>query len=476
MRVYFFILLLTNCLFSISTAQASHLIGGELAYEYVGTATVPHRYHVVARLFCDANNTLPTTNGFADLTLTCSPTGCVNGTGSFLTTLNRVSSPQMATGCNGGGIPYYLVTLDGIVNLPPAQWKLSFELSTRPAYLMNVQQPTNTPLYVSAELNNSSGLVDSSPRFTTTRVVQFTSAQSQHYSAGAFDPDGDSLAYRLIQPLGASTAPLTCGSPTAGSLAPHFSLNTTTGELSGLLTNGQLGVFAQAVRVTEYRRLNGTWQAIGSVMRDLAYFSSSGPNLVPAFTSVALTASPNTQLMGQPIPIVAGQTVSLTLTAADADAGQTLTLNSDAVGNVPGLTFQNQGNGQGQLTWQVPASLPTGHYTLTATVFDNACPVPGHSVITLPFVTMQPLSTHIRQLLAQLPYPTPFQETVQLQLASPGPQHVTITDGLGRVVAQLLTTGDGRLTWRPAPALAAGLYFARTTDGSQVARLAYAGR
>ena len=135
MRVYFFILLLTNCLFSISTAQASHLIGGELAYEYVGTATVPHRYHVVARLFCDANYTLPTTNGFADLTLTCSPTGCVNGTGSFLTTLNRVSSPQMATGCNGGGIPYYLTQVADYSPAWSREWAKmkSTSLSTKPA-------------------------------------------------------------------------------------------------------------------------------------------------------------------------------------------------------------------------------------------------------------------------------------------------------------------------------------------------------
>ena len=91
-------------------------------------------------------------------------------------------------------------------------------------------------------------------------------------------------------------------------------------------------------------------------------------------------------------------------------------------------------------------------------------------------VTTQALATRQRQALAQLPYPTPFQEAVQFRLAGPGQQPVTITDGLGRTVAQLQTAADGSLTWRPAPALTAGLYFARTPDGTQVARLAYAGR
>ena len=70
----------------------------------------------------------------------------------------------------------------------------------------------------------------------------------------------------------------------------------------------------------------------------------------------------------------------------------------------------------------------------------------------------------------------PFRDEVRFQLTGVGHQLVTISDELGRVVARLTTATDGRIAWRPGAELAAGLYFARTADGSQVARLAYAGR
>lgn len=460
---------------NMAAAQASHLLGAELAYDYAGTPAAPHRYHVTARLSTDATNGGPTAipNSIA---LNCNATGCTNGAGSFVATLPLSSFQRQFTGCNNSGLLYYLVVLDGLVDLPPAQWKLSIDLMTRVLGIYNVQQSSATSIYVSTELNNSSGLVNFSPRFTTSHLIYLTSGQPQRYSLSAFDPDGDSLTYQLVQPLGGSRAPLPCELPTVGALAPHFLLDRFTGELR---TSGssQRGVFALAVQVAEYRRLGGSWQLIGNVLRDLAYYSTSATNhRVPDFTGVAPTGNPGRQLLGQPIPATAGQLLDLTLTAIDSTASLALTLSSDAVGIVPGLAFRNLGNGQGQLLWQVPATLSPGRYTFTATVFDNGCPVLGHSVLTLTFVVAQPLGTAAaRQALLQPPYPTPFVEEVRFQLTSVGPQAVTITDATGRVVAQLRSAPDGRVRWQPAASVAGGLYFARSSDGRQVARLAYAG-
>ncbi|MBO2011349.1 hypothetical protein [Hymenobacter negativus] len=332
-------------------------------------------------------------------------------------------------------------------------------------------------VFLKAELDNTNGIINSSPRFTTARIIQLTSTQPQRYSASAFDIEGDSLVYQLVQPLAQPTAAASCGFSTMGAIAPHFQINAASGELLTIAGPVQQGLYAMAVRVSEYRRLNGTWQLIGSIARDMNYIVSTGTNQTPTFTRVVRTGSPGTQLMGQPISVNPGQMLSLALTATDADAGQTLTLTSSTAGVVSRAVFQDMGGGQGQLTWQVPAAFPLGRYPLTVTAFDDACPAAGVAVITLPIVvTQQVLATRVRQLLAQAPHPAPFQHDVRFQLTEPGRQPVTIVDALGRTVAQLTTAADGSVVWQPASGVVAGLYFARNQNGSQVARLSYSGR
>ena len=459
---------------SVATAQASHTKGADLTYQYVGTAANPHQYRITAQLF-------NTTSGVSDerVTLTCGKNEC--GTvlpGSFTATLVRTGAVAAGPACSGATGGYEVVVLEGLVQLPPAQWTLSIDMANRPGSIVNVSQSMFQSTYVQSLLDNSSGLVNSSPRFTTARLIQLTGSQFQRHSLNAFDAEGDSLTYQLVQPLAAPAQATYCGTPTTGAIAPHFQLNAATGELLTVATGPvQQGSYAIAVRVNEYRRVGGSWQLIGSITRDATYYLTAGSNQMPAFTRVAPAGSPTSQLLGQTIRVAPGQTVALLLTATDPDAGQALTLSSNVAGLVPGATFQPQGNGQGLLTWQVPGALPPGRYFLTVSAHDNACPTPGASVLTLSFlVTPQALATRARRPLAQAPFPTPFAEEVRFRLAGAGAATVTIVDGLGRTVAQLMSSTDGGVQWRPAAALPAGLYLARNASGTQVARLLYSGR
>ncbi|HEX8329473.1 MAG TPA: hypothetical protein VF629_18190 [Hymenobacter sp.] len=377
-----------------------------------------------------------------------------------------------------GGIMYEIRTFEGTVQLPPALWTFSVNFENRPSGLININQAFDQSLYVQALLDNTAGLVNSSPRFTNSRLIQISGTQAQRYSVNAFDSEGDSLTYQLVRSFSRPAFSAQCAAPTPGVIAPHFQLDAATGELATIPSVAlQQGRYVLAARVDEYRRINGTWQQIGSITRDVIYSVVAGTNQVPVFTRVAPTGNPNAQLLGQTIPVNPGQTVSFTLTATDPDAGQVLTLGSDAAGIVPGAAFQSQGNGQGVFTWQVPNALPEGRYALTASATDNACPVYGSGVVTLPFlVTRQVLGTRSRQPLAQLPHPVPFQDEVRFQLVGAGPQTVLIVDELGRTVQQLTSAPDGRVVWRPAASVAAGLYFARNLSGTQSARLAYKGQ
>ncbi|MBF9141962.1 Ig-like domain-containing protein [Hymenobacter properus] len=471
------ILLLFCCGGNVLAAHATHMLGGDLTYEYAGTAASPNLYRVTARIYSDGSGSVNVGTPPTAISLACSPNGCTVPT--VTATLTRAAGQTVATSCTGTSESVVITTLQGLVTLPPAQWQLTAGVASRVVGITNIAQSGTVGLSLNAELDNSTGLVNSSPRFTASRPVHLVSAQAQRYSLSAFDSEGDSLVYEAVQPLtGMSLPTTTCPVTTTGTAAPHLQLNAATGELLNVAgAAGQLGIYALAARVNEYRRVNGAWQKIGSVMRELDYYASAGTNQAPAFTRVALAAAPTGQLLGQEIRIAAGQTATLILTAADTDAGQSVTLSSEVAGLVPGAAFQPLANGQGQLTWQVPAALPQGRYRLTVTALDDACPLLGHSVLTLSFlVTRTGLATAGRQALAQAPFPAPFSEAVRFQFAGRGVQPVVITDALGRQVAKLATTADGSAVWQPGAALPAGLYFARNTQGTQVARLQYSGK
>lgn len=459
---------------SSAAARASHALGADITYEYAGTSASPHQYRVTVRLFRDLGSLVAA----PQMTLTYSRNGCgAAGASSSTAILPRTSTATVSANCNSTPIDYELSIYSGLVQLPPASWTLSIDMSSRASGVVNVVNSYAQNVFVKAELNNASGLLNSSPRFLVDRLIQLTSSQAQQrYSIGAFDSEGDSLVYQLVQPLASPTPTASCGTPTAGAIAPHFQANAATGELVTVAGPTQQGRYALAARVDEYRRLNGTWQQIGSITRDMTYFVRAGTNQVPAFTRVALADAPGGQLLGQTLRVNPGQLLALRLTAIDPDAGQTLALSGSASGTVPGVTFQDLGGGQGQLNWQVPATLPPGRYQLTATALDNYCAAPAFTVATISvLVVQQVLATAPRQALAQAPFPVPFSEVVRFQFAGSGVQPVSITDALGRQVAQLETAADGRVMWRPAAALSAGLYFARNAAGTQVARLQYSG-
>lgn len=464
------------CWGSALAAHATHLLGAELTYEYAGTAANPNQYHVMVRLFHDLNSVIDETA----IKLTCGKNECGTAlAGSFATTLFRTGVVIPPSACTTLNLAYKISTLEGLVQLPPARWTLSIDGSNRAFGTQNVSNPEMMSTYVKAILDNTTGLINNSPRFTTAQLIRLAGTQPlQAHSLAAFDSEGDSLVYQLVQPLATPTAAATCGSLTVGAIAPHFAMNAATGELRTVASPAQQGRYALAARVDEYRRVNGSWQQIGSITRDMTYLVTAGANLPPAFTRVALTSNPNGQLLGQTIRVNPGQLLALTLTAADPDAGQTLTLTSDLPGIVPGVTFQDLGGGQAQLNWQVPATLPAGRYVLTANAADNSCPTPGAAAATLPIlVTRQALATQqTRQPLAQPPFPVPFQDEVRFQFTGAGRQPVIITDELGRTVAQLLSAADGSIVWRPAATAPAGLYMARNERGTQVARLSYTGQ
>ena len=465
----------------LRAAHATHILGGDIAYAPVAatTAGVP-RYHVTVRLFKDESS--PVDQPTVDLT--CNRGSCnAAATDYFTVNIHRSQSTQLtATGCSATTPvrTYYTYLFETDVDLPRGQWTLSVHAENRSANIVNMTSSVNTAFYISAFLDNALAAQDSSPQFLTNLLPYLCGNAAQRYSFSTFDAEGDSLAYSFVTPqsglLSQSSATL-CGRDVVNFMPGQFQLNTATGALTAPAGPVRQGFYAMAARVNEYRRLNGRWQLIGYITRDITYLAYSATNLPPRFTGLTLAGS-TAQPPGQVIPVRAGQAVSLTLSAADPDAGQALRFSTDATAVVPGLSLTTLNATQARLTWQVPATLPPGRYTATVAVFDDGCPLNASEEQTFVFLVSAPGTT-----LAARPalpptdaaaYPMPFREQVQFRAAAAG-QAVTVVDELGRVVAQLSAGPDGRVQWQPAPTLPAGLYVARGADGRPLARLLRAG-
>ena len=456
----------------LPAAQASHVRGGDIAYTSVASTTpgVP-RYRVTLRLFRDIAGVVQPVVELRGTQGSCNSPDPRN----FTVQVVKSQSTRLApVACAGGpnlpssfGYDVELFSTD--VDLPRGQWTLSFTAENRARDIRNILNSQNRNFYVAAFLDNTVITQDTSPTFLSTLVPSLQGNLAQAYSFSTFDADQDSVAYSVVESQEAINPLVPCGTVIAGAVSPQFQLNAATGAVTTTPGTVQQGLYVMAVRVAEYRRLAGSWQLIGSVTRDVAYVAQNLTNQPPSFTSVAV-GNGAAQPLGQTIIARPGQTVNLTLTATDPDAGQQIRFSSEATSIVPGLSLATISATQARLTWQVPASLPTGFYKATVAAFDNGCP---NSTLeqTLYFrVVNLPLAARPGTDAPATAFPMPFHEQVQFQ-ARAGGQLVLIVDELGRPIAQLRAEADGRVLWQPAASLPAGLYLARGADGRPLARL-----
>jgi hypothetical protein len=502
-----FLLLTLMLLAGAFGAHASHVLGGDLDYTYIpGSAS---QYRITVRLY---SNPADVGTNFPDprnMSLVGNRNGCASTSASnFQLQVPRMQLTRRSLGCAVNGRSYNISQYEATVTLLPGQWTIKVIEELRSAGILNLSSVGNAALYMTAFLDNSSGLTNNSPRFTSFTMPYVCGSQPYRYSFSTFELDGDSLVYRSVQPLSAFINDQGCGNaipyasyssgqfqdPVNGQTAtypaglftagfpllsfrsvngvavPQFELNAANGDLLTTPVAAR-GLNTVAVQVDEYRRLNGSWTRIGSVMRDVVYsvFDANG-NRNPSFTSLQIAGS--SQPIDQTIVVQRGQNIALTLTAADPDAGQAVQISSDVAAIIPGASFQLQGTSQAVLSWQVPATLPAGRYSFTVTVADNNCPTSGSEVRTINFlVSAQALATASRRARVLSAYPVPFQGEVQFRLPTPGVQAIRITDGLGRLVATLHSRPDGTVAWSPTAEVPAGAYFARPDSGEVVFRL-----
>ncbi|TXI83936.1 MAG: PKD domain-containing protein [Crocinitomicaceae bacterium] len=280
MRTAFFALLVS--LLAFFDARATHIIGGEIYYDYLGNNN--YKIYVVVYRDCATATGAPYDNPLK-LAIYSSNNILVENIsvpfpGSEVIPV-VFSNPCVVTPtgfCNEKAV--YITT----VNLPPTPggYTVSYQRCCRRPDIINIITPEDTGLTLTTKITgtNSNALVNSSPRFSNYPPLVLCNNDDLVFDHSAVDPDGDQLTYELITPFaGASDnnpapdpAPPPPYSPifwvngftAANPLGPGatISINPTTGVLTA---NPELiGMFVIGIRVKEFR--NGV--LIGQTDRD----------------------------------------------------------------------------------------------------------------------------------------------------------------------------------------------------------------
>ncbi|KAA9327220.1 hypothetical protein F0P96_18475 [Hymenobacter busanensis] len=398
-------LLVLLALLGLATGQAaaSHLMGGEMTYRYLdanGPAAAPFRYEVTVTIYTDnvrglgvggINGTRPAvevaiynrSQGNVRIPMTavngptCSPAPpnmAVDNANDLCIARGAsvVALPPTPSGCTipNGNIPVRITRYTTIVNLPLsfAGYYAVYSDNARNDGLENIANSGGTRMTLYMEMAPPL-IPNSSPTFADTAVAIICQGDTSLVLNNAVDADGDRLIYSFGTPSGGVIPPGTFTPPptpatynTGFSAAQPFgpgagsyaSLNASTG-LSKYAAP-QIGEYAVAVDVREYRRINGTEVLVGVTRRDVQLVSrtcppNNAPQLTPASTSQ------------RTFTLEEGETISFPVAATDAD-GNNLNLRAgsvllDGAGGF-NATFNNQEG-------VVPAGSSVGNASVTGT-------------------------------------------------------------------------------------------------------------
>ena len=380
-----FVLLLGLMAFSPQQAHASHAMGADLTYQCVG----PNQYRVTLKLYRDCNGINAATSHLVNF----NSASC----GAFSATLPQISMTEITpvcpgiigTACNGGTGTYGIqeFVYSSIVTLPSGcpSWDMSWTLCCRNAAITTLTTPSSNQMHISASINSASTVCNSSPTFLNSPTPFVCNNQPVFYNHGAYDADGDSLAYSLTTCYNTAANPITYDA--AQGISPNNPLHTISGvsidPATGAInfTPNAVQVGVMCVLVEEYR--NGI--KVGEIVRDIQFTVVNCNNLMPTLSGIngGSTFSTTAQV---------GQQLCFNVNSTDPDAGQSLTLTYN--GGIPAGVFTSVGSPHptGTFCW-TPSLSDVGAHSFTINVRDDYCPIVGQNTYTYTIYVQPPVVT-----------------------------------------------------------------------------------
>lgn len=260
-------------------------------------------------------------------------------------TLNRVNGaqnicgPQAHDGQSIGNDVKKNIYVGQHTYSAPGYYILAMQDQNRNGGVSNIPSSINVPFYITTSLliNPNIG-ANSSPTLLNPPIDDGCLNQTFIHNPAAFDEDGDSLAYELVNCRGLNGNEITETYDPAY-IQDKIRIDSITGDFIWDVPKS-IGQFNFAFVIREYRRgANGNYQLIGSVTRDLQVDITNCNNRPPVIQPVG------------PFCVEAGQTLTFSVTASDPD-GDSLSL--EAAGGPfvvnPSATFPNPATGRISLT------------------------------------------------------------------------------------------------------------------------------
>ncbi|MEO1451260.1 MAG: hypothetical protein AAFV07_17145, partial [Bacteroidota bacterium] len=181
--------------------QATHIMGGDIIYECIGG----DQYRVRLTLYRDCEGINAPVNA-AFLRVISDQCGEARSESAPKVSFQELTpvcpSQQSNSTCSGGSLPgaeehiyETIVTLD-----PCPDWRIFFRGCCRNFAITNLVNAGNESTFIETTLNSVEAPCNNSPVFSNKPVPYICANQPYQYSNGAVDPDGDSLAYEIMNP------------------------------------------------------------------------------------------------------------------------------------------------------------------------------------------------------------------------------------------------------------------------------------
>lgn len=173
----------------------------------------------------------------------------------------------------------------------PGKYKIRFLEFNRNDLTLNMNNSVDTPFYVETEITIDPFIgVNNSPVLTIPPVDNGAVNIRYIHNPGAYDPDGDSLSYRIeIPKQGFERVVNNYRDPAS----PEFSKNKEDGTSPAFMkvdaifgdlvwdAPGTAGQYSVAMRITEWRKIDGKYVEIGYVVRDMQIIIENSKNKRP---------------------------------------------------------------------------------------------------------------------------------------------------------------------------------------------------
>lgn len=272
---YFLLGLFGIMIASISTTWATHIRAGEIIAERISTQTLTYKITVVG--YTDTRSTVIFGPGEIDF-------------GDGRKEVLNTESDFNVTESLGDNIEKNIFVITHTYQ-GPGNYTIRFMEFNRNANTLNMDQSVDTPFYIETMIRIDPFLgVNNSPILTIAPVDNGAVNQTYIHNPGAYDPDGDSLAYVLDVPKQAFQREVNnYRSPASGEFSftrqdgttpPFLELDPVTGDLVWDAP-GIAGQYNVAFRIEEWRRVAGEWVRIGYVLRDMQIIIENTDNRRP---------------------------------------------------------------------------------------------------------------------------------------------------------------------------------------------------